>query len=91
MGASVPRELERVITRCLRKEPSRRFQHADDLKVALEELKEDSDSGKLEASAPSGGPSPFWKRRTVLWTLAGVAALLTAIPAVPAKHREQAL
>jgi serine/threonine protein kinase len=43
--STVPRELERVILRCLRKEPNRRFQHADDVKVALQEVKEESDSG----------------------------------------------
>ncbi|MFN0170316.1 MAG: serine/threonine-protein kinase [Bryobacteraceae bacterium] len=32
----LPRELERLITRCLRKDPARRFLHMDDLKVALE-------------------------------------------------------
>jgi len=47
----VPHELERIIARCLRKDPDRRFQHMDDLKVALEELKEESDSGRLSASA----------------------------------------
>src|SRR5580692_1210020 len=41
----VPAELMRVIARCLRKDPSRRFQHMDDLKVALVELKDESDSG----------------------------------------------
>ena len=54
--ASVPREVERVITRCLRKDPRRRFQHMDDLKVALEELKEESDSGPL-AATPPGPPT----------------------------------
>src|SRR5262245_51755266 len=43
----LPKEVERIISRCLRKEPSRRFQHMDDVKVELEELKEESDSGKL--------------------------------------------
>jgi serine/threonine protein kinase/tetratricopeptide (TPR) repeat protein len=43
----VPPEFERVITRCLRKDPERRFQHMADVRVALEELKEESDSGKL--------------------------------------------
>jgi serine/threonine protein kinase/sugar lactone lactonase YvrE len=46
----VPGELERVITRCLRKDPGRRFQTMADLKVALEELKEESDSGKLASA-----------------------------------------
>ena len=44
----LPRELERVIGRCLRKNPERRFQAMPDLKVALEELKEESDWGHWE-------------------------------------------
>ena len=31
----VPKELERIILRCLRKEPDRRFQHMADVKVEL--------------------------------------------------------
>ena len=46
----VPKELERIITRCLRKDRERRFQHMDDVKVALEELKEESGSGKAPAA-----------------------------------------
>jgi Tol biopolymer transport system component/predicted Ser/Thr protein kinase len=46
----LPRELERIIARCLRKSPERRFQTMPDLKVALEELKEESDSGMLSAA-----------------------------------------
>jgi serine/threonine protein kinase len=42
-----PRDLEKIIARCLRKDPNRRFQHMADVKVALEELKEESESGKL--------------------------------------------
>ena len=49
----IPREMERIVMRCLRKDPDRRFQHMADLKVALEELKEESDSGKL---TPPTGP-----------------------------------
>ena len=57
----VPRDLEKIISRCLRKDPERRFQHMADLKVALEELKEESDSGKLSADlrlAPGGAEIP---------------------------------
>ena len=54
--ADVPKELERIIQRCLRKEPGRRFQHMGDVKVELQELKEESDS---QASAPAG-----WARCT---------------------------
>ena len=38
----VPPELERIIARCLRKDPARRFQHMDDLRVALQEVNEES-------------------------------------------------
>jgi serine/threonine protein kinase len=44
---NVPPELERVVSRCLRKDPERRFQGMADLKIALEELKEESESGRL--------------------------------------------
>jgi len=50
----LPREVERVVKRCLRKDPAHRFQHTDDLKVALEELKAESDSGEL-AEMPAVG------------------------------------
>lgn len=46
---TAPREIERIIFRCLRKDPNRRFHHIGDLKVALEDLKEEADSGKTEA------------------------------------------
>jgi eukaryotic-like serine/threonine-protein kinase len=67
----LPRELERIIARCLRKSPERRFQTMADLKVALEELKEESDSGTL-----SGAPVPQRRRD---WRLAWAAALLAVI------------
>lgn len=35
----VPVELDRLIGRCLRKDVERRLQHADDLKIALEEIR----------------------------------------------------
>jgi Tol biopolymer transport system component len=54
----IPHELERIITRCLRKDPERRFQHMDDLKVALEEVKEESDSGT--AAMPAAPPRRRW-------------------------------
>src|SRR5215469_16914152 len=64
----LPHELERIIGRCLRKNPERRFQTAADLKVALEELKEESDSGTL-------GAAPL-RKKPPRWRLAGIAALV---------------
>lgn len=47
----IPREAEKLVARCLRKDLRRRYQHMDDLKVALEELREDLASGTLQAVA----------------------------------------
>src|SRR5204863_5820016 len=37
MSSTTPRDVERIVTRCLRKEPVRRYQHAGDLRIALED------------------------------------------------------
>ena len=42
---SVPAELERIIRKCMEKQPARRYQSARDLLVDLRNLKRDSDSG----------------------------------------------
>jgi len=76
----LPRELERIITHCLRKDPSRRFQHMDDVKTLLEELKEESDSGKLLLVARPGEiPAPTRRGRWVLATAVATALLLGAV------------
>ena len=73
----IPRDLERIILRCLRKEPARRFQHMGDVKVELLEVKEDSDS---QASAPDGArvPAREPRRRRRAW-VAGGAVLVAAV------------
>src|SRR5579885_37661 len=73
LNPSVPAELERIISRCLRKDPQWRFQHMEDLKVALAELKQESDSGKLARSLPA---APVRLRRRWRWSAAGVLALV---------------
>jgi len=55
VAQGLPREVERIVRRCLRKDPAHRFQHMDDLKVALEELKEESDSGELAETGVGAG------------------------------------
>ena len=52
-------ELQNVITRCLRKDPQRRIQHLDDVKLALEELKQESAFG-TEAQ-PQVARAPRWR------------------------------
>jgi len=66
---SMPPEVEHLVRRCLRKDPARRWQHMSDVKVALEDLKEQSVSGKLGALIPAA-PA----RRTRRWWLAAATA-----------------
>jgi Tol biopolymer transport system component len=49
LTTGLPMELDRAVSRCLRKDPNRRFQTMADLKAVLEESREESDSGKLVA------------------------------------------
>lgn len=49
----VPPELERVVRRCLRKDCNRRFHVMDDLKLTLEELKDDWESGMGPVPQPA--------------------------------------
>ncbi len=71
----VPRELERIILRCLRKEPARRFQNMLDVKVELEEVKEESDS---QAERPAGIVSAVRRRRRMALVVTAVLVLATA-------------
>jgi serine/threonine protein kinase len=69
LARDIPRDLEKIIARSLRKDPARRFQNAADLKVALNELKEESESGAL--LAPSHAKS---RRRAMV--LAGILCVV---------------
>jgi len=76
LNETVPLELERILSRCLRKDPQRRWQTMSDLKVALQDLKEDSESGKLPAAVPAGRG----RKKTVF--LVAAAVFLVAAAAI---------
>jgi eukaryotic-like serine/threonine-protein kinase len=63
-----PEELERLVLRCLRKDPERRVQTMSDLRVALGELKHDSESGLLI-------DSELRPRRKTVFHWAGIVVL----------------
>jgi len=77
---SAPHELERIVARCMRKDPQRRLQHMDDLKLAIEELKEESESGKRSGHVATLRAGRGWlpARRRMLW----VGVLLSVVLAI---------
>ncbi len=82
LAPDVPRDVERVINRCLRKDPDRRFQTARDLKVALQELLDESASGILTpSSTPVSNRNPrLWLGGGFILTVAAVLALWFGMP-----------
>jgi len=69
LHSGLPRELQSIIRRCLRKDPAWRYQSAADLKIILHDLQRETESGEPEAApaiAPRLGPSRRWQ----LWIAA---------------------
>src|SRR6185436_19996251 len=67
ISPAVPTELEKIIARCLRKDSERRAQGIADIKLALEELKEESEGGRLagQVAAAAAVRPPARPRRRV--------------------------
>ena len=72
----LPKELDRVIQRCLQKEPARRYQHTLDLKLELEQIKEETDTGRAAV------PPVRRKRLPWPWLGAGLAIALVLATAI---------
>jgi Tol biopolymer transport system component/tRNA A-37 threonylcarbamoyl transferase component Bud32 len=70
-ATDLPNELQRITLRCLRRDPGKRLQHMADLKVLLEGLQEDSESGRLAAMGPARSG---WRR----WSVAAILLLAAA-------------
>src|SRR5690348_6162308 len=68
----LPSELDRILERCLRKDPSRRYQHAGDLKIDLEQMQEDLASG--DSAITGQRPArQIWRRGW--WLIAASASI----------------
>src|SRR4051812_17443046 len=67
----VPRELERVILRCLRKEPDRRYQAMLDVRNDLQEVEQELDSRTPVVPA---GAHRRWLKVIVALGIVGIAA-----------------
>ena len=75
LAPGTPHDLERVVTRCLRKDPARRFQGAADLRVALEELREEHDSGSLPPVTPAVARRPGFSWMLALLSIGMLAGI----------------
>ena len=69
--AAINPDVERAILRCLRKDPARRYQTMADLKVALEDL--------IEESARVPQPLPQAGRTSRPWAWAAIVPLVVAV------------
>src|SRR5262245_37018102 len=82
LRAELPRDLVRIVKRCLSKDPEDRYQTAKDLRNDLRALKEDLSSGAVAAvsgvHALPAAPRAAAKRRYVSSAVAGIAALSVA-------------
>ena len=56
LGASLPAELERIVSKCLESDRELRYQHASEIRADLQRLKRDTDSGRAPAGAKPGLP-----------------------------------
>jgi Tol biopolymer transport system component/tRNA A-37 threonylcarbamoyl transferase component Bud32 len=84
VAPNIPAELERIIVRCLRKDSDRRAQNMADIRLALEELREESESGRFStqlAAAASARP-PAHSPRRLAAIIAGVVVLVAAAAGV---------
>ena len=74
---ALPPEADRAVLRCLNKDPARRWQSLSDLGAVLEDLKEDTDSGRrvVTGTAPRRRGLPFGL------VISGAAGLVAAVVA----------
>ena len=92
LAPHAPADLEKIVSRCLRKDPDRRAQHVGDIKLALEDLRDDSTAGPPTSASTSGlhgFRSPF---RFVVIGVAAAALMAAGVfwwvnrhPPVPAR------
>jgi eukaryotic-like serine/threonine-protein kinase len=74
LASGIPRDLEKIIARCLRKDPERRFQNMADVRVALVELKEECESGSIPETVAAPARKRAWR-----WAAAAALAVLAMV------------
>jgi serine/threonine protein kinase/Tol biopolymer transport system component len=84
-NAKISLQMEKLVRRCLEKQPERRFQTAYDLGFALETL---STSSGTRLEVPNASPSRLFGQARLAWVVAALF-LLVALGAVWAYFRRQ--
>ena len=78
IAPAVPPELTKIVARCLRKQPAKRWQSMADIRLALEEFGQDLDAGKVAAPSSgitSGGAIAMPQVTRKLWWIFAAAAI----------------
>lgn len=75
-GSHISPALERIVRRCLEKEPRNRFDSAHDLMIALDTL---GDSSTAAGSRTDAARRPHWRRSLVMGATAAVALVAVLI------------
>ncbi len=85
--SDIPPELDRIIARCLKKGPERRWQAMADLKVALEELRDEMESSSV-IPGPSGEPkrTAHFAKRSLLFGALSLLVVGLALGAYSAQR-----
>lgn len=78
LNPDLPPKFEEIISKCLEKDRSLRYQHASEIRADLQRLKRDTESGK---AVSSGTATARWSRRAML---IGAAALVFVMAAIAA-------
>jgi len=80
LNPEIPAELERIIGKCLEKEPGERYQDARDLVVDLRKVKRDTESGAV-SRAPLEARVTATRLRRALWASAIAVGLIVCATA----------
>ncbi len=74
LKGGVPSELERIINKCLQKDPSSRYQHVDELLVDLHQINKESDTKEMLSGT---GINPgYQKTRKRSFLISGITAFV---------------
>jgi eukaryotic-like serine/threonine-protein kinase len=90
LNADLPVELERIIGKCVEKDPNLRYQHASEIRADLRRLRRDTDSAQLPATAATGISAQI-KKRGIAVVLAVAAVLILSVGEYLYLHRPDKL